>query len=63
MIGEDDDRRSKTTPSHQLGQDLSSLSIEELTERITMLEQEIKRIEAARQSKEASRKAADSFFR
>ena len=61
MITEDDTR--KTTPDHVLGQDLSSLSIEELGERMQWLEMEIERLKQARHAKEASRKAADSFFR
>lgn len=61
MIAEDDTR--KTLPAHVLGQDLSSLSIEELGERMLWLEDEIERLKQARASKEASRKAADSFFR
>jgi len=61
MITEDDIR--KTTPDHVLGQDLSSLSIDELDERIHRLAEEIERLKQARHAKEASRKAADSFFR
>ena len=61
MITEDDTRN--IAPAHLLGQELSSLSIEELGERIVRLEDEIERLEQARHAKEASRKAADSFFR
>ena len=61
MITEDDTRN--IAPAHVLGQELSSLSIEELGERIVWLEDEIERLEYARHPKEASRKAADSFFR
>jgi uncharacterized small protein (DUF1192 family) len=61
MMTEDDTRT--IAPAHVLGQDLSSLSIEELGERIGWLEDEIERLKQARHAKEASRKAADSFFR
>ncbi len=61
MITEDDTRN--IAPAHVLGQELSSLSIEELGERIVWLEDEIELLEQARHAKEASRKAADSFFR
>ncbi len=47
---------------HEVGQDLSMLSIDELDERIALLEQEIERIREARASKEASRTAASAFF-
>jgi len=37
--------------------------VEELAERITLLRDEITRLEAAMASKRASRQAADQFFR
>jgi uncharacterized small protein (DUF1192 family) len=49
--------------THELGQDLSTLSIEELDERVAVLEAEIARLKEARASKEASRDAASAFFR
>jgi uncharacterized small protein (DUF1192 family) len=65
MILEDDSlaplRRSAL--SHEIGQGLDDLSIEELAERIDMLRAEIARIEAKRQSKEASRAGAEAFFK
>jgi uncharacterized small protein (DUF1192 family) len=48
---------------HEVGQDLSMLSIGELDERIAMLEGEILRLQEARKQKEASRDAASAFFR
>ena len=46
MPMEDDDRpRKKVT--HEIGQDLSLLSVEELTERVALLTTEIARLEAA----------------
>ncbi len=62
MPMEDDDRpRRKVT--HEIGQDLSLLSVEELTERVALLKTEIVRLEEAASKKLASRDAADSFFK
>jgi uncharacterized small protein (DUF1192 family) len=62
MAIEDDDKpRKKIT--HEIGQDLSLLSVEELTERITMLNAEIVRLQEAVTKKRASKDAANSFFR
>jgi len=49
--------------THELGQDLSTLSIEELDERVAALEAEIARLKEARAGKEASRDAASAFFK
>jgi uncharacterized small protein (DUF1192 family) len=59
---EDDDRPRKKI-SHEIGQDLSLLSLEELTERIALLKSEIDRLEAASSKKRASKDAANSFFK
>jgi uncharacterized small protein (DUF1192 family) len=59
---EDDDRPRKKI-SHEIGQDLSLLSVEELTERIALLQAEIERLEAASAKKRASKDAASSFFK
>jgi uncharacterized small protein (DUF1192 family) len=59
---EDDDRpRKKIT--HEIGQDLSLLSVEELTERVALLKAEIARLEEATTRKRASRDAANSVFK
>jgi uncharacterized small protein (DUF1192 family) len=60
-IEEDDRPRKKIT--HEIGQDLSLLSVEELTERIALLTSEITRLEAAAVKKRASKDAADRFFK
>lgn len=57
---EDDDRPRKKI-SHEIGQDLSLLSVEELTERVALLKTEIARLEEAATKKRASRDAANSF--
>jgi uncharacterized small protein (DUF1192 family) len=62
MATEDDDKpRKKIT--HEIGQDLSLLSVEELTERIALMDSEIERLQAAMAKKRASKDAANSFFK
>jgi uncharacterized small protein (DUF1192 family) len=62
MASEDDDKpRKKVT--HEIGQDLSLLSVEELTERIALMNSEIERLQAAMAKKRASKDAANSFFK
>jgi uncharacterized small protein (DUF1192 family) len=48
---------------HEIGQDLALLSVEELAARIAALQEEIARLEAERVRKQASRSAADQFFK
>jgi uncharacterized small protein (DUF1192 family) len=48
---------------HEIGQDLSQLSVFELKERMAALNAEIARIESAVQKKESSKNAADNFFK
>jgi uncharacterized small protein (DUF1192 family) len=62
MPTEDDDRPRKKI-SHEIGQDLSLLSVEELTERVALLKTEITRLEEAAAKKRASRDAANSVFK
>ncbi len=52
----------KKTP-HEIGQDLSLLSVAELRDRIDVLKSEIARLEAAVTAKNASRNTADQFFK
>lgn len=59
----DDDDRPKTKLKHEIGQDLSLLSVEELRERIDALKAEIARLENAMNAKQASRQSADQFFK
>jgi uncharacterized small protein (DUF1192 family) len=62
MANEEDDRpRRKVT--HEIGQDLSLLSVEELAERIALMTSEIERLQAALSKKRASRDAANSMFK
>jgi uncharacterized small protein (DUF1192 family) len=62
MAIEDDDKPKKKV-SHEIGQDLSLLSVEELAERLLLLEAEASRLEAAMTMKRATRQAADRFFK
>ena len=59
---EDDDRPKKKIV-HEIGQDLTLLSAGELAERVSLLREEIARLEANMASKQASKSAADQFFK
>ena len=59
----DDDDRPKKKVSHEIGQDLSLLSVDELTARVALLQDEIKRLEADMVRKRDKRAAADQFFK
>ena len=59
----DDDDRPKKKISHELGQELTLLSVAELNERIGLLREEIARLEADIAKKQAVRSAADQFFK
>jgi uncharacterized small protein (DUF1192 family) len=62
MAADDDDKpRKKIT--HEIGQDLYLLSVEELTERIALLTSEIERLKEAMSKKRSSKDAANSFFK
>jgi uncharacterized small protein (DUF1192 family) len=58
-----DDDRPKKKLSHEIGQDLTLLSVEELAARVELLHDEINRLEAEMAQKRASRSAADQFFK
>ena len=59
----DDEDRPKKKIVHEIGQDLALLSVSELQERVALLKDEIGRLEAAIGGKQASRSAADVFFK
>ena len=48
---------------HEIGQALDLLSVSELRERIAQLRAELARVEAHASAKEASRLAANAFFK
>ncbi|MGX5736548.1 DUF1192 domain-containing protein [Bosea thiooxidans] len=58
-----DDDRPKLKSVHEIGQDLSMLSLNEIDDRIAALRAEIERLIEVRARKDASRSAADAFFR
>ena len=57
------DEPRRLVSGHEIGQDLSMLSIDELDERAEMLEREITRLKDARAKKESSLAAASAFFK
>lgn len=59
----DIDDRPQKKPEIVIGESLDAVSIAELEQRIQVLESEIARIRAEIHKKQASRTAADSFFR
>jgi len=63
MAAIDDDDRPKKKIAHELGQDLSLLSVEELAARVQLLHDEINRLETDMAGKRAKRAAADQFFK
>ena len=58
-----DDDEVKKPKGHVVGMPLDAMSIEELTDRIAMLETEIVRLRAAIESKRGSKSAADAMFK
>ena len=62
MAGDEDNTpRKKVT--HELGQDLTALSFDDIEERIAALTAEIERLKADAAKKRASRDAANAFFK
>ena len=59
----DEDDRPKKKITHEIGQDLTLLSVKELHERIALMKEEIARLDADIARKEASRNVADQFFK
>ena len=58
-----DDEPVKKKVVHEIGQDLSALSVGELEERIAQLSAEIERLQAEKSAKGVTRNAADALFR
>jgi uncharacterized small protein (DUF1192 family) len=59
----DPDDLPKKKISHEMGQDLTLLSVGELAERVGLLKEEIARLEGEMAKKRASQTAANSFFK
>ncbi len=58
----DDDRPAKRV-AHEIGSDLSMLSLEDLDARIALLKAEIDRLEEDKHKKRSGRAAADNLFK
>lgn len=58
----EEDLRPRRPAAHEIGCDLSSLSLHELRERIELLRAEIARIEAEISAKDTTRSAAENLF-
>jgi uncharacterized small protein (DUF1192 family) len=63
MATPEEDDRPKKKLVHEIGQDLTLLSVRELDDRIALLQSEIARLETNKAGKQASRQAADQFFK
>ena len=59
----DDDDKPKKKVAHEIRQDLSLLSVEELAARVQLMRDEIARLETDITQKRAKRAAADQFFK
>lgn len=57
------DEEIKKPKGHEVGMPIDTMSVEELTERIALLEAEIGRLKAAIEARGATRKAADAAFK
>jgi uncharacterized small protein (DUF1192 family) len=60
---DDDDNKPKKKFAHEIGQDLSLLSVDELAARVALMRDEIARLEADMTQKRAKRAAADQVFK
>ena len=58
-----DDEPRKPPAAHVVGQDVSLLSVLDLTERIGVLSREIERLEIERERRGATKSAAEALFR
>jgi uncharacterized small protein (DUF1192 family) len=63
MAAIDEDDRPKKKIVHEIGQELTLLSVEELRVRIQLLHDEINRLDEDIRSKQASRASADKVFK
>lgn len=58
-----DDEAIKKPKGHEVGMMIDTMSVEELGDRIELLEGEIARLKLAIEVRDATRKAADSVFK
>ncbi len=59
----DDEDKPRRKIGHEIGQDLSLLSVEDLNERIALLTAEVDRLKIEMAKKRASREAANNVFK
>ncbi|GJE16289.1 hypothetical protein AIGOOFII_0993 [Methylobacterium marchantiae] len=60
---DDDTDRPKRPVSHVIGESLDTLSVDEITQRLALLQTEIERLEAARSAKKTALDRASSIFK
>ncbi|MFI0842426.1 DUF1192 domain-containing protein [Mesorhizobium sp. IMUNJ 23232] len=58
-----DDEPRKPASAHVVGQDISLVSVDELSERIGLLKAEIERLEEERAKRGQTKSAAEALFR
>ena len=58
-----DDDVIKKPKAHEVGMSLEAMSVEELQDRVRLLEAEIARVQAAIEARGQTRKAAESVFK
>lgn len=58
-----DDDEVKKPKGHEVGMNIDTMSVEELTDRIALLEGEIARLKAAIAARQQTRSAADALFK
>lgn len=59
----DEDDKPKKKIAHEIGQELTLLSVDELAARVQLMRDEISRLEADMARKRVSRTTADQFFK
>ena len=60
---DEDEEKAKKRRDIEIGSDLSTLSVDELDERVELLKAEIGRIEEEKKQKQSSLSAAEAFFK
>lgn len=59
----DDETQPRKKRQHEIGQDLTPLSLDDIEDRIAQLEAEILRLREAQAKKRATQAAADALFK